>query len=72
MLPSNKILKLGFGAEGGSRTRMKLPSTDFESVASAIPPLRLVLFYFIINKKKLQLHFTDFLNYLLKNETVIF
>ena len=28
------------GAEGGSRTRMKLPSADFESAASAIPPLR--------------------------------
>ena len=26
------------GAGGGSRTHMKLPSTDFESVASAIPP----------------------------------
>lgn len=52
MLPSNKILKLGFGAEGGSRTRMKLPSTDFESVASAIPPHQhnfKLLVYFIIN-----------------------
>lgn len=28
------------GAEGGSRTHMKLPSRDFESRASAIPPLR--------------------------------
>ena len=27
-------------AEGGSRTHMKLPSRDFESLASAIPPLR--------------------------------
>lgn len=27
-------------AEGGSRTRMKLPSTVFETAASAIPPLR--------------------------------
>lgn len=28
------------GAEGGGRTLMKLPSRDFESRASAIPPLR--------------------------------
>jgi hypothetical protein len=30
------------GAEGGSRTRTTLRSTDFKSVASAIPPPRLV------------------------------
>ena len=28
------------GAGGGSRTHMTVKSTDFESVASAIPPLR--------------------------------
>src|SRR5206468_3545933 len=28
------------GAEGGTRTPMRLPSTVFETVASAIPPLR--------------------------------
>lgn len=28
------------GTEGGTRTLMKLPSQDFESCASAIPPLR--------------------------------
>jgi len=28
------------GAEGGSRTHMELPPTVFETVASAIPPLR--------------------------------
>ncbi len=28
------------GAEGGTRTHMRLPSTVFETVASAIPPLR--------------------------------
>lgn len=28
------------GAEGGSRTRTTLRSTDFKSVASAIPPPR--------------------------------
>ena len=26
------------GAGGGSRTHMKLPPMDFESIASAIPP----------------------------------
>ena len=31
------------GAEGGGRTHMRLPSQDFESCASAIPPLRHVL-----------------------------
>ena len=28
------------GAEGGARTRMMLPSRDFKSLVSAIPPLR--------------------------------
>ena len=28
------------GAEGGSRTHTKLPSTVFETAASTIPPLR--------------------------------
>ena len=31
------------GAGGGSRTHMKLPSMVFETIASAIPPLRLVM-----------------------------
>ena len=31
---------LSAGAEGGSRTHTRLPSTVFETVASAIPPLR--------------------------------
>jgi hypothetical protein len=34
-----KLLKM-IGAEGGSRTRTTLRSTDFKSVASAIPPPR--------------------------------
>ena|GEM_PF-6965258 len=34
-------IRLGFGAEGGSRTHTRLPSTVFETAASAIPPLRL-------------------------------
>jgi hypothetical protein len=33
-------LSLCIGAEGGSRTHTRLPSTVFETVASAIPPLR--------------------------------
>ncbi len=37
----NKPFQFSYvGAEGGSRTHMKLPSRDFESRASAIPPLR--------------------------------
>ncbi len=36
------------GAEGGSRTHMKLPSRDFESRASAIPPLRHIKLSFAI------------------------
>ena len=35
-----------FGAGGGSRTHMKLPSMDFESIASAIPPHQHIFFYF--------------------------
>src|SRR5262245_64826201 len=31
---------LANGAEGGSRTRTRLPSAVFETAASAIPPLR--------------------------------
>src|SRR6266850_3673882 len=34
------ILRKTTGAEGGSRTRTTLRSTDFKSVASAIPPPR--------------------------------
>ncbi len=34
-------LNLITGAEGGIRTPMRLPSTVFETVASAVPPLRL-------------------------------
>ena len=30
-----------FGAEGGSRTHTGVTPMDFESIASAIPPLRL-------------------------------
>jgi DNA-binding LacI/PurR family transcriptional regulator len=32
--------EIGIGAEGGSRTHTTLRSTDFKSVASAIPPPR--------------------------------
>ena len=32
--------RIEIGAEGGSRTRTTLRSTDFKSVASAIPPPR--------------------------------
>lgn len=33
---------LCFGAEGGTRTPMRLPSADFESAPSTIPALRLI------------------------------
>ena len=36
------------GAGGGSRTHTALRPTDFESAASAIPPLRHTSFYFIL------------------------
>ena len=42
-----------FGAEGGTWTHTLSPTMDFESIASAIPPLRLVeSFIIIIDKKK--------------------
>lgn len=35
-----RLERAQIGAEGGSRTRTRLPSTVFETAASAIPPLR--------------------------------
>ena len=45
---------LRFGRDGGSRTHMKLPSADFESAASAIPPHPVKLDYFSTKKTGLQ------------------
>ncbi len=51
------------GAEGGGRTLMKLPSRDFESRASAIPPLRQIFVernHFSIKNFCLQAFFIQF------------
>ena len=37
------FLLIFFGAEGGTRTRTWLPTRDFKSLASAIPPLRRIV-----------------------------
>ena len=61
------------GAGGGGRTLMKLPSRDFESRASAIPPLRLInrLLYFniiiIFFQEKINGFFKKFKNFYLQN-----
>ncbi len=39
-MKTHEILRNVIGAEGGSRTRTTFRSTDFKSVASAIPPPR--------------------------------
>ena len=49
------------GAGGGSRTHMKLPSTDFESVASAIPPHQLNTKLFYHKNKNFSTTFKNFL-----------
>jgi hypothetical protein len=38
--PDVVLGRMANGAEGGSRTRTRLPSAVFETAASAIPPLR--------------------------------